>query len=49
MRRLGSDDVSVAGPTRVKLLVFFNSGIQLYILLGPYFVLSRFLYLDLYE
>ena len=36
------------GPTRVYLLDFFCSGIQLYLLLSPYLCLISFLYLDLY-
>ena len=42
MRGLGQDEVSVVGPIGVKLLDFFYSGIQLDILLSPYFVLSPF-------
>ena len=36
------------GPTRVYVLVFFCSGIQLYLLLSPYLCFISFLYLDLY-
>ena len=36
MRGLGSDVLSVVRPTRDYLLVFFYSGIQLYILVSPY-------------
>ena len=43
MRGLGPDVVGA-----VKLLDFFYSGIQLYILLSPYLCFISFLYLDLY-
>ena len=36
------------GPTRVYLLDFFCSGIQFYLLLGPYLCFISLLYLDLY-
>ena len=35
-------------PTRVKLLDFFCSGFQFYLLLSPYLCLISLLYLDLY-
>ena len=40
--------MSVVRPTRVYLLDFFCSGIQLYILLSPYLCFVSFLYHDLY-
>ena len=43
MRELGLD-VSVVGPTGVKLFDFLYSGIQL----SPYLCFISFLYLDLY-
>ena len=36
------------GPTGVYLLDFFWSGIQIYLLLGPYLCFIFLLYLDLY-
>ena len=45
---LGPDVVSVDGPTAVKLLDFFYSGIHLYQLLSPYLCFISFLYLHLY-
>ena len=36
-------------PTGVNLLYFFCSGIQFYLLLGPYFCFISFLYFDLYD
>ena len=42
MRGLGPDVVYVVESTGVKLLGFFQSGIQLYILFRPYLCLSRF-------
>ena len=48
MRRLAPDAVSVVGPTRVLLLDFFDSGIQLYVLLSSYLCCISFLYLDSY-
>ena len=35
-------------PTRVYLLNFFCSGIQLFVLLSPYLCFISLLYLDLY-
>ena len=46
--KLESDVVSVVRTTGVKLLCFFYSGIQLYVLLSPYLCFISFLYLDLY-
>ena len=40
------DVVSLVMSTEILLLYFFCSGIQLYVLLSPYFI--SFLYLDLY-
>ena len=42
------DTLAVVRPTRVYLLDFFCSGIQLYVLLSPYLCFISFLYLDLY-
>ena len=42
------DTSAVVRPTRACLLDFFCSGIQLYVLLSPYFCFISFLYLDLY-
>ena len=42
------DTLAVVRPTRVYLLDFFCSGIQLYVLLSPYLFFISFLYLDLY-
>ena len=36
------------GPTEVYLLDFFCTGIQFYLLLGPYLCSISLLYLDLY-
>ena len=40
--------MSVVGPTRVYLLNFFYSGMQLHVLFSPYLGLISFLYIDLY-
>ena len=48
MRDLGPDVVPVVGPMGLYLLDFFNSSVQLYILLCPYLCFIFFLYLDLY-
>ena len=48
MRGQGPEVVSVVEPTDTHLLDFLYSGIQLYILLGPYLCFISFLYLDLY-
>ena len=40
--------LAVVRPTRVYLLDFFCSGIQLYVLLSPYLCFISFLYVDLY-
>ena len=48
MRWLGPDAVSVVGPTKVQLLDFFYSSMQLYVLVSPYLWRISFLYLDLY-
>ena len=47
MRGLGPVVVSVVGPTGVKLLGFFCSGIQLYVQ-SPYFCFISCIKLDLY-
>ena len=38
----------IVGPDEVYLLDFFCSGIQFYLLLGPYLCFISLLYLDLY-
>ena len=48
MSGLGPGVASVVGLTRVLLLDFFYSGIQLYILWSPYLCFISFLYLDLH-
>ena len=45
MRGLGPDVVSVVGPPGALTVGFFNSGIQLYILLSPYLCFIFDLYL----
>ena len=45
---LGPDALAVCRPTRVYLLNFFCSGIQLYLRLSPYLPFISFLYLYLY-
>ena len=40
--------MSLVGPTWVKLLDFFYSGIQFYVLLSPYLCFISFLYIDKY-
>ena len=40
--------MTVVGYTGFKLLDFFYSGIQLYLLLSPYLCFISFLYLDLH-
>ena len=42
------DALAVARPTRVYLMDFICSGIQFYLLLGPYLCFISFLNLDLY-
>ena len=44
MRGLGPAVVYVVGPTGVKLLNFFFSSIQLYVLLSPHLCFISFLY-----
>ena len=50
MTGLVPDAVSVVGAHGGLTVVFFCSGIQLYVLLRPYlcFIIISFLYLDLY-
>ena len=45
---VGPDALVVVRPTKVYLLDFFCSGIQLYVLLSAYLCFISFLYLDLY-
>ena len=47
MRLLGSDALAVVRLTGIKVLDFFFSGIQLYVLLSSYLCFIPFLYLDL--
>ena len=48
MRGLGTHVVSVVQPNGAQRLDFFYSGIQLYILLSPYFCFISFSHLVLY-
>ena len=48
MRGLGSDVLSVVGPTGVSLFDFFYSCVQLYIRLNTYVCFISFFYVDLY-